>query len=72
VKGYLEPFILQDSFYGRVSSSVDELDLEDDAKGAITDDLDALVVDVFFYFRLAVDNMFRDDSLRIQIGYTHS
>jgi len=69
---YLEPFVLQDSFDGGISARslwFDDLDLEDDAKGSISNDLDALVLDLDFLLRLAVKHILFDDPIGIQIGY---
>jgi hypothetical protein len=59
---YLEPLVLQDSFDGGISvvwvlRGFDDSDLEDDAKGAVPDDFDALVLDVDFRLGLAVKHM---------------
>jgi hypothetical protein len=59
---HFEPLVLQDSFDGGISvvwvlRGFDDSDLEDDAKGAVSDDLDALVLDVDFGLGLAVKHM---------------
>jgi len=74
-RDYLESLVLQDSFDGGIPARglwFDDLDLEDDAEGSVSDDLDALVLDLDFLLRLPVKYILFDDPIGIQIGYTSS
>jgi hypothetical protein len=68
---YFEPFILHDSFDCGIFAGVDESDLEDNSEGPIADDLDTLVIDVLFFFSLAINDALSDDSLSVQISYAY-
>jgi hypothetical protein len=58
---HLEALVLQHALNGRIFAAGRQLGLEDDAKGAVADNLALRVGEVLVFARLAVLDLFADD-----------